>query len=437
MKSEIQNIPPKSPDTRLSWPLHLVLGSFLLPFSLIFLAQNKTQATDSQYVIAQAPPPKTNQYTPDNPSATSVKPSFNAFETQRNNTTKMPQILLPEGYAINGRSAILLKHPRDYRWFLKFKPGIKTINPSDKGSSDSNQQPVGTEKPPKKQRNELLSKLDPFAVPFEVLPCQWLTKMRTVSGDLESGSINFRVWAEVTIYHKRNYILPSNIYLLSLFGKAATNPQSNPASGSSRLDSLNPISGLSNQSKNKDTRKPLYDEDLDQSKTIDNLRNMLLSLPRAQPLTLTDDDHKSVDQQRLTLSPIQKPLQKNNKTGTANKPFGGQIDSSRNRGSFSRGGKTRSDLKESAMIVDRVGRLVYDPDEQMWMFAFESDASHLTEAPIALLPCQLLEVMEKRTYQSTRRVKFRISGRVTKYQNRNYLLLRKLLLVFEQGNIGK
>ena len=89
------------------------------------------------------------------------------------------------------------------------------------------------------------------------------------------------------------------------------------------------------------------------------------------------------------------------------------------------------------MIVDRIGRLVYDPEEQMWLFNFESDATHLTEAPIALLPCQLLEVMEKATHQSAQRIKYRISGRVTKYQNRNYLLLRKVLLVFERGNIGK
>ena len=89
------------------------------------------------------------------------------------------------------------------------------------------------------------------------------------------------------------------------------------------------------------------------------------------------------------------------------------------------------------MIVGRVGRLVYEPDEQMWLFAFESDASHLTEAPIGLLPCQLLEVMEKAIYQSARRVKYRVSGRVTKYQKRNYLLLRKVLLVFERGNIGR
>ena len=417
MKSEIQTIPPKSPNAVLTWLFPLVFSCLIVLFILLFLPQNNAQATDS------------------------------AFGIQSQGMAGRPQILLPGGYAINGRSAILVKHPSENRWFLKFKLSIKTVKPSSKRSSDSNQQLLGTGKPPnnakpqKKQENQLHSKLDPFAIPFEVLPCQWLTKMTSVSGDLESGSINFRVWAEVTTYHQRNYILPTHIYLLSLFGKAALQAKSKAVNGLSQLDLLQPDSGLSDPSEKRNDRKPRDNGDLEQSKTIDALRNMLLSLPRAQPLTLTDDDSQDAQsnqgQQALTPSPIRKSLQKNNKAGTASKLSNGRGDSSRSRGSFPLGGKTRSDLKEGAMIVDRVGRLVYDPDERMWMFTFESDASHLTEAPIALLPCQLLEVMEKRTYQSTRRVKFRISGRVTKYQNRYYLLLRKVLLVFEQGNIGK
>ncbi len=89
------------------------------------------------------------------------------------------------------------------------------------------------------------------------------------------------------------------------------------------------------------------------------------------------------------------------------------------------------------MIVDRIGRIAYDPDDKYWLFVFESDGKSLLEPPIAILPSKLLEIVEQTLQKSSQPVKFRISGQVTRYQNKNYLLLRKVLIDLSKGNLGK
>ncbi|OPZ96097.1 MAG: hypothetical protein BWY71_02026 [Planctomycetes bacterium ADurb.Bin412] len=45
--------------------------------------------------------------------------------------------------------------------------------------------------------------------------------------------------------------------------------------------------------------------------------------------------------------------------------------------------------------------------------------------------------MENVVERSGRSSLFRVTGQVTKYQGKNYLLLRKMLLVYDMGNLGK
>ena len=422
------------------WRLQLVLCGLLLVPAQRYFPGNQAQASDRPYVMAQASAVKVNQNKRVDLSGNGSQSPYGTSGNQQKGGSKDPQILLPEGYFINGRSAVLFKHPKESRWFLKFKPGLKTAKSIADKSSVSRLQAIDTTgfpsrvKPVNVNKNPTLSKMDPFTVPFEILPCQWLTKMTSVSGDQEDSSINFRIWGEVTTYHKRNYILPKNVYVLSLFGKAVKKTKSKAVGGLSELDSLQYEGGLPSKPGKATEGKDGGENELDQSPKIDALRKLLISMPRAQPLMLREEasGKGNIKQGQQGLMPLsnRKPLQGNKQPGVTSQ-------SSKGRAPGTGGGRMRSDMKEGAMVVDRVGRLDYDSDEQMWLFAFESDASHLSEPPIGLLPCRLLEVMERETYQSPQRVKYRVSGRVTKYQNRNYLLLRKVLFVFERGNIGK
>ena len=89
------------------------------------------------------------------------------------------------------------------------------------------------------------------------------------------------------------------------------------------------------------------------------------------------------------------------------------------------------------MIIDRVGRIHFDPEGLRWMFTFEADGASLAEPPVTLHPCRLLEIMENAVDHSSETLRFRISGQISQYQGRNYMLLRKVLMVYDLGNLVK
>ncbi len=88
---------------------------------------------------------------------------------------------------------------------------------------------------------------------------------------------------------------------------------------------------------------------------------------------------------------------------------------------------------EGSVISDRVGRIVKRDDG--WYFVFESDKKVLREPPMRLLPNRYLQTMELCSANGTRPVKFRISAEVTDYKDKNFLLVRKVLIVHGTGNL--
>ncbi|MHC4127768.1 MAG: hypothetical protein ACYTE6_03410 [Planctomycetota bacterium] len=73
------------------------------------------------------------------------------------------------------------------------------------------------------------------------------------------------------------------------------------------------------------------------------------------------------------------------------------------------------------VILWRRGWLVRE-SAGAWSFVFEADASGLVDPPMILLPCLLLEQMERHARRGDRDAALLISGRVERYHTRNYLL---------------
>jgi hypothetical protein len=93
-------------------------------------------------------------------------------------------------------------------------------------------------------------------------------------------------------------------------------------------------------------------------------------------------------------------------------------------------------MPPGAMIVDRVGRLVREEGGGWWALHFESEKKVLYEAPIRLLPNRLLEEMEQAQAKGAKAgVKFIVSGEVTEYRGRRYLLIRKMLIKRNFGTL--
>jgi hypothetical protein len=75
------------------------------------------------------------------------------------------------------------------------------------------------------------------------------------------------------------------------------------------------------------------------------------------------------------------------------------------------------------VIVMRRGRLIRQPGEEgRFAFAFDNDINSPAPAPMLLLPCAELQKLEALVAGHGEDLAYKISGRVTTYQGRNYLL---------------
>lgn len=90
-------------------------------------------------------------------------------------------------------------------------------------------------------------------------------------------------------------------------------------------------------------------------------------------------------------------------------------------------------LPEETMIVDQPGRVV--PMDKWWTFAFEDKGRQSSQRPMRLLPNRMLENAIALSGDETMGVVLLVSGEVTEYRGTNYLLLRKVLVQRDWGNI--
>ena len=81
------------------------------------------------------------------------------------------------------------------------------------------------------------------------------------------------------------------------------------------------------------------------------------------------------------------------------------------------------------VVRDRTGRLTRSPDGQLMEFTFDSDGQSLQDPPMVILPNLKLMAMENAVSGSSRDLRFRITGQVTEYKGRNYILLEKVVVV--------
>lgn len=85
-------------------------------------------------------------------------------------------------------------------------------------------------------------------------------------------------------------------------------------------------------------------------------------------------------------------------------------------------------LREGLYVVDRTGRLQKTAGSDGYEFVFETDGKGMTDPPMVVLPNLKLMSMEQTIRGTGRDIKFRITGQVTEYNGRNYLLLEKVII---------
>ncbi|MEM9913720.1 MAG: hypothetical protein AAF911_02025 [Planctomycetota bacterium] len=102
-------------------------------------------------------------------------------------------------------------------------------------------------------------------------------------------------------------------------------------------------------------------------------------------------------------------------------------------------------LREGEYLVNRAGRLIrglggaVGGEASNIMFAFEADGqnSAAAEAPMLVMPCKLLELMEEIVVEKGDQVVFIVSGRVYTYRGANHMMPSTMRLEYDLGNLGE
>ena len=84
--------------------------------------------------------------------------------------------------------------------------------------------------------------------------------------------------------------------------------------------------------------------------------------------------------------------------------------------------------REGTTINDVVCRLTRGADGQQWELSLEADGRVMQDAPLIILPNLNLAAMESAVNNASRDLRFRVTGVVTEYKGRNYILLEKVVV---------
>jgi hypothetical protein len=79
-------------------------------------------------------------------------------------------------------------------------------------------------------------------------------------------------------------------------------------------------------------------------------------------------------------------------------------------------------LEPARLVQDRHGIVTRDPITGQWRFVFESSRGDIGEREATLLPCAALERLERQARSSQEPLSVVMSGQVTRYEGRAYLL---------------
>jgi hypothetical protein len=149
--------------------------------------------------------------------------------------------------------------------------------------------------------------------------------------------------------------------------------------------------------------------------------------PTTQPTTQPSNNAHTLTAEQMLSSLLRpapsasRPLQ----TGTGP----AAIDKTSGKGSVAPGAPPVTVLREGSFVVDRIGRINRTPDGSQAEFVFEADNNTLRDPPMIVLPNLKLVAMENAVGIANRDLRFRITGMVTEYHGRNYLLLEKVVVV--------
>lgn len=93
------------------------------------------------------------------------------------------------------------------------------------------------------------------------------------------------------------------------------------------------------------------------------------------------------------------------------------------------------ELKQDSILSERTGFIKERP-EGGWVFEFDAVGRNTSRVSLELLPCQVLADAQYRGGKGVGRARFKVSGIVTRYRGKYYLLLQTANRAYGHGNFG-
>jgi len=96
----------------------------------------------------------------------------------------------------------------------------------------------------------------------------------------------------------------------------------------------------------------------------------------------------------------------------------------------------RPEIKQDSILVDRTALLVEQDDGRL-AFVLDALGRNVQHVSLRLLPCEALELTERKQAAVPEPVRFKIAGIKTAYKGQHYLLLQKATRVYSHQNFGR
>ncbi len=205
---------------------------------------------------------------------------------------------------------------------------------------------------------------DPKHPSYELsfLPCTLMSNMRQITQSMSNQQVKFETTGQVFVYHGRNFFLPAHAPRVVEVQQKSSMPD----------------------------KEETASDDVDETDAANEIENS--------------------DQQDDSAEAILRGLEQG--VGPVVRSTGGEAK------------EQKAELKltpEGTQVINRRGRM-HRGVHGTWWFTFDADASGLSDPPMVILPCLLLERMERYAARSGARTAMLLSGRVYVYEDRNYIL---------------
>ena len=224
---------------------------------------------------------------------------------------------------------------------------------------------------------------------LELLPSSELEKM--IADVNERSAADYRLWGWVTKYKGRNFIFPNYFFPLGKLSRPQSQAPPKPR-----------------QKEEKPTEGPSAKESEQQPDISEP--NDVLAIP--QEII-----------EKLRAGRIVRPEEQ----GPTPKAEKDVVDSV---------SKKKARLQQDFILADRTAFLSEQDDGRL-VFVLDAFGRNVRPVSLRLLPCEVLELAERRQSAVPEPVRFKIAGIITKYKGENYLLLQKSTRVYSHQNFDR